>query len=415
MDKLKTYGKAFWWVWSGLSVIVLVAMLVINFGFEKPKTAGYEYFNNISLNFESDEVGSTSALPIFEVNVCTSDTNPDLMLFELVVTEYTDYEQQDYQRYVMQAVGNFGVKYSERTFEDNPQSEPVGKIYFYHIDSNGSVIKQDFEFVDEALDKLDVTSGDISYQLELGGSQGTRKYTQLYYKTKWDKFWSVSSTRTGYAEYNVYDLFVDLTRKFVLNEDFEGYKVFKNLDLDKYFTITRDNGKGQFYSITDFDTNNAYFSVKYTNKKLSTYLTAEHSLIGRIGNDPNYSSGVVNIVTPSYSNSVDFTINNYYISQEYNHDINKYVLTISDDFREYLASLNNLNIVININLDDLDFNYTSKGIDLSSLDSLNVTSLTLNSTVAQDFYILGSNKNIVQYEFSPVLTILNSQGGAWNE
>ena len=109
METAKKWLISIYYLLTGISVILCLAYVVINFCFEKPKTSGYEYFDPISVpsDITSDDVEIADKIPIFEVNIAYSDTNPNLSLVELAITEYTDYEQQSYKRYVMQVVGKF--------------------------------------------------------------------------------------------------------------------------------------------------------------------------------------------------------------------------------------------------------------------------------------------------------------------
>ena len=411
---MKKYFQAFYYIWSALSVVLLVGLIVVLYCFEKPKTVGYEYFDDISIDTTSDNVANDTVIPIIEMNICWSDTNPDLSLAEMIITEYTDYEQQDYKRWVVQAVGDFNVKYYTKSESKNPQSYGVVDFYFYEVDSTGDIIKHDYSTLNKELDSLDVTAGGEAYQLEVGGANAKRSYTYLYNERIKFTPIIVSKSKTSYVEYNTYDLFAVLFNHFNTKENFEGSKLFNNLNLDEYFTITKGNDKNQFYKLSSFDKNNAYFNVKYSSKNISSYLTAEHSLIGRIANDPNFGSGVVNTIKPAYATNVEHTLNEYVLTKKYDSTINKYVLTISDGYKNYLLSLNNLNVVINVDIENIT-SVDVCGIDLNDFNKLNLVGLNITSEETKNFYILGSVKTIKDYSFSETLTVLNSEGGVWHE
>lgn len=415
MESFKKWAVPLYAVASCMSVVLVVVCLVINFCFEKPYTAGYEYFDGIKTSnntLTSDNVGNSSILPIFEVNLQYSDTNPDLQLFEMAITEYTDYEQQSYKRYVMQSVGQFNINYHTKSNNLNPQSFGTGDFYFYEVDNNGDYVTMSYELFNDELNDLDVTSDGKSYKLQLGGEKGVYPFTYVKTETKFI-FAVTHKEETKYAEYNAYDLFAHMYNYFAKNQDFEGSKVFNNLDLNRFFTI-RQNENGQFYKLDDFNDNNAYFNVKYANKKINTVLTSENSIVKSIANNPNYSSGVVNTVTPYYSTSVNLTLTEYVFVKEYNNVIGKDVFVLADDYKEYLDTLNNLSVVVNINLDNINGDFQSNGIDLNTFGKINVTSLRISSAENLTFYILGSNNTIENYSFSDTLTILNSQGGVFN-
>ena len=80
MENLKKFLIALYSVWSAISLVVLVGVLVINYGFDKPKTYGFQYFDDIKPNTDivSDSVEEDNHFPIFELNICQSETNPDL-------------------------------------------------------------------------------------------------------------------------------------------------------------------------------------------------------------------------------------------------------------------------------------------------------------------------------------------------
>ena len=136
-------------------------------------------------------------------------------------------------------------------------------------------------------------------------------------------------------------------------------------------------------------TNHAYFRVKCTYNEINSHLNAqEHSIIGSIAGDVNYSSGVVNTTTPYYSTGVELTLmGNEFLTARYE-NINGVVLTLSPEFRTYLLSLNNLTLNININLDSIACDEEIVGIDLSSLGSLKITNLNIDSSNTKNFYIV---------------------------
>lgn len=424
---MKKWGIPLYCIWSALSVVLLVGLIVINYCFEKPTTLGIQYFDGIKVNdnIETDDVDESTIIPLIELNIRQSATNPDINLYEMVISGYTDYEQQDYKRCVMQVVGDYTYvslsKVDESWNEYESSIRTIDsylfdkkEIFFYEISSSETWKSMTHAEFENFLDSLMVTAGGEDYLLEVGGPDGDYSYTHYYYKNWWNEFIDNESEETVTLEYNSIDLFHSLMNGFVTNRDFEGYKLFKNLDLDRFLTIKKSNGSGQYYSINDFTDNNAYFSVKFSNKMITSHLESSDSIIGVIAKDINFSSGVINTVKPAYATNVEHTLNEYILTKKYDSTINKYVLTISDDYKNYLLSLNNLNVVINVDIDNIT-SVDVCGIDLNNFNKLNLVGLNISSEETKNFYILGSVKTIKDYSFSETLTVLNSEGGVWHE
>jgi len=428
---MKKWFKSIYFVWTVISIILCLMYLVVNFGFEKPKSYGIEYFDKVEVqdNIETDSIDESTTIPIFEVNIRISDTDPTLNLYEMAITTYTDYEQQSYKRYVMQVVGEYqyynlaGCK----TWSDYSSFLAQGELdiafsvipnvitpNFYEIDSSGEwrSIDTQSEF-DSCLDNLFVTANGESYHLEVGGSDAKYNYTQYYYENWFYEAIKNESKKTITREYTCIDLFHKFMSSFSSNTDIAGNRLFKNLDLDEFLTITKNNN-GQFYYIKDFTDNLAYFNIKFTSKK-SANLTSEDSMVNAILDDSNYSSSVKNEVTPYYSSSVDFTLHEGNFVPVYDETVSNYVLKLDSSFNSYLQSLNNLNLHIDIDLDNNSYTELVRGIDLTSLSGLQINSLVVVSNIEQDFYVLGSSKNIQNFYFSGALNLKNSSGGAWYE
>lgn len=440
MDNLKKYGFPAYILWSAISLILVLVYIVVNFCFEKPLTSGYEYFDSIKI--ESDNLEASDELPIIELNIARSDTNPELNLTEMIITEYTDYEHNSYKRYGMQVRGNVnyvfvgGQKFD--TF-DNVRSVLYGgtyrtnnygmhntlhlsHVYFYEIDFDGDIKNYtsyaDFETqVNE--DRLDVTAGDQNFKLEIGGADAKYTYENLTYKKGywkwWANLWDLTTYQTKSNEYEIYDLFGYLATAFDTKESNKVIS-FDNENLDKFFTITKDNGSGQFYSLSDVTTNSAYFRIKCTYTNITSHLNAkDHSIIGAIAEDVNYSSGVVNMVTPYYSTGVELTLTgNEFIPTRYQ-GIDGAILAMTPEFKSYLLSLNNLTLNVRIDLDSLLCDEEIVGIDLSSLSNLKIQNLKVDSDTVQNFYIIGASRYIEDATYSSNLTLLNSTGGAYEQ
>lgn len=431
MEKLKRYGLPIYWVITIISVALIVLYLVVNFGFEKPKTSGYEYFNGIKI--ESDNLEDSSEIPIIEFNVTRSDTNPELNLTEMIITEYTDYEHNSYNRYAVQVLGDIYYScpagasfsydspdfraYSTIKGKNSDGSHSTSNVYYYVIDVDGDVRNSTYDNINYELRDLDVVAGDTNFKLQVGGPDSTYTYQNTYYSRKgwddWNKWFNNTKTVTYTNEYNVVDLFGYLAKAFEIKES-NVVKSFDNVDLDKYFTITKENEKGQYYSLKDVTTNHAYFRVKCTYTDITSHLSVENnSIIGAIAGDVNYSSGVQNITTPYYSTGVELTLmGNEFLPARYS-NIDGVILTLSSDFRAYLLSLNNLILNIDINLDTLACDDDIVGIDLSSLGNLKITNLNIESGSVKDFYIIGTSNKIVNATYSSNLNLLNGNGGVY--
>lgn len=423
MEKIKKYGLPLYVVWTAISAILIIVYLVVNFGFEKPLTSGYEYFNGIKI--ESDNLEDSDEIPIIEFNISKSNTNPELNLIEMVITEYTDYEQNSYVRYGVQVVG--GLSYTcpagQTYFSDIKDYEVKSKLglkaYYYIIDVDGDVRNSTLEEIEHEVDDLDVTAGDVNFKLEVGGNDAQYTYTNQYYSKKgwnaWNEWFENVKTQTLTNEYSIVDVFGYLAKSFSIGES-NVVKSFDNVDLDKYFTVTKDNGSGQYYSLKDVTTNHAYFRVKCTYNEIGSQINAkDHSIIGAIAKDVNYSSGVINTSTPYYSTGVELTLMGNEFLPAKHENIDGAILTLSPEFKSYLLSLNNLTLNININLDNLTCDEEVVGIDLSSLGSLKITNLNISSETAQDFYIIGASKHITNATYSSTLNLLNSNGGAYEQ
>lgn len=433
MDKLKKFLIPTYIVWSTISLILVTAFIIINFCFEKPKTFGYEYFDKIKVEkVTSDGIMYAEEKPILEVNYVRSDTTKELYLAEVVITSYTDYNHTAYKRFGIQVVGkNFcywtpaGETFTDTVEYKNSYLSTVGGdnvnyannlkgVYFYQQDIDGVVSNvKVYDSFEKSLDILNLSAGEDEFVLELGGKNA--QYSYKYYKNKiFDHFKHFFGA--DYKLYNVkvdyssLDLFWELATRFYTNYE-DGEYSFKNLDLDKYFTIYKKNNKNQFYTLSEVSKNTAYFTTKLNYKTITTGLKAEDSILGIVAGDSNYNATVKNDNKNSYLNTVEFELNNENLKTVYDSTINKYVVGISNSFLNYLQTLNNLEV--NIVIDTSLFEKSIEGIDLSNFKNINVKSIKIVSSSLENFYVIGTNKNINKSIFDTTLKLLTNEGVAY--
>lgn len=433
MENSKRFLIPAYIVWSVISLLLVVAFIVINYCFEKPKTYGYEYFDKIKVEkVTSDGLVYEDEKPIIEVNYVRADTTNELYLTEVVITTYTDYNHTSYKRFGIQFVGNNyyywnpdGKNYNENIKYTSSYLSSVGgnfnysnnmkNVYFYELDVDSSVSKvMNFSSFEYDLDNLNLIAGEDSFVCQLGGEKAQYSYTCKYQtRSQRAKFvwtlgiWEKYTVDTHKIDYNSLDLFYEIATRFDTNYD-DGTYSFKNLNLDKYFTIYKANNKKQFYTLSDVTQNTAYFSIKTNYKTITTGLKATDSIMGIVAGDTKYNAGVSNESKNSYStsNSIKLTQDDFIkIANENRTGI----VGLSNKFNSYLQSLNNLTVDIVLDLDDT----TIKGLDISTLTSLNIKSITINSTDLKEFYIVGINKKITKSMFTTTLNLLNEQGARY--
>lgn len=434
MDTWKKWLLSLYIIYTALSAIAIAFVAVVYYGFDKPLTLGYEYFGDVEIPKANDEGEYVvDKKPIIEVNLVRSDTNPSLNLSEVVITSYTDYEHNDYNRYAMQVLGNFDLYCPEgRAFGLKSEHEDYmfysrlrapflggtvdASVYYYTIDSNGESLNiKDVSYFDGLLSKIQVatTSGE-SFMLAVGGEDAKYEYTYEVYSKKgwnaWNKVFNRRKTVTGTASYNKADLFYVLVSMFNSKRS-DCVVSVKNVDLDKYLTIYKSDNKNRFYKLEEVSINTAYFKIKCTYKTVTSYLSVEDSIIGKIEGNAKYSSGVKNVKTPFYTIGVNLDINHLNSKAIYNSEFNKYFVGITNVFNKYLKTLNNLSLSIYIDLNEYDV--IISGIDLRSFDGLNISSITVVSSDTIDFYVLGSNKTVNSSTFKGNINLLNESGGRY--
>lgn len=426
MDKIKKFLIPAYIIWSVISMILCGFYIVVNYYFEKPLTKGFEYFDQIEVEKEtSDGLIYTDVQPIFEVNIVTSDTTDELLMAEVVITTYTDYEKQSYKRFGMQLVGDnvyywrpenyksrnrYSCSYLSNSYGTTSDfSDNLKGVYFYELDGDGevSIINKRADF-DKELDNLLVTSGGQMFNLELGGEQARYSYTHEY-----TKFWALGwydTTEKLTMDYSSLDLFGTLFSRFWTHKD-PGEYSFKHLNLDKFFTIKKMNSNNQFYSLSEVDDNSAYFSIKLNYKTVTTGLKASDSVIGIVKGDINYDAGISNEKKSSYSQSVELELNAMNLKTIYNKDLNKCVVGLSNSFNAYLQTLNNLEVTVIV--DTADYDKVVSGIDISTFKNLNVTKITIKSDSATDFVVVGSHKTITSATFDTTLNLITAKGAKY--
>lgn len=448
MDTCKKWLLSLYIIYTALSAIAIAFVAVVYYGFDKPLTLGYEYFGDIEIPKVNDEGEYVvDKKPIIEVNLVRSSTNSSLNLSEVVITSYTDYEHNDYNRYAMQVLGNFDIycpaglhfgglsKEFSSSYYSSTLIEPYANarealfnmtstedivpflytpkgMYLYTIDSNEESINiKDVSYFNELLSKIQVTADNESFMLAVGGSDAQYSYTCEEYTSKWNKFWGKrSTTEPIYNSYNKADLFYVLVSMFDSKRS-DCVVSVKNVDLDKYLTIYKSDNKNRFYKLEEVSINTAYFKIKCTYKTITSYLSAEDSIIGKINGNAQYSSGVKNVKTPFYTIGVNLDINHLNSKAMYNSGMNKYFVGITNVFNNYLKTLNNLSLSIYIDLNEYDV--VISGIDLRCFDGLNISSITVASSDTIDFYVIGSNKTVNSTTFNGNINLLNESGGSY--
>ncbi len=429
MDSFKKYGKPFYVIWSCISLLLVVGVVVINFCFEKPVTSLAVYFNALNVKQETPEGDIVeSDVPIIQVNIAKSDTNLDLTLTEIVIGTYTDYQGNDYNQFAIQVVGE-DVKYwcpKGGTFEYKQASElrysngSKYPVYFYQIDSNGNAQKISEDVFNEAMSHLYLPTDDNLFRLSIGNSEETYKYSVSKFNndfTSWflnsASFGIYDTYKTVEQKYNIYDLYYDLLQRSYTDSDSNITRQLKNVDLNRYFTLRKESN-GQFYSMSDFTDEFAYFTIKSTCNYINNVLTVEDSIIGLIKGSESYSSSINDGKTNYYYNGVNVILNGYSFTPTYYAALQGYVLTLSDTFGQYLSTLNDTIFNVDINIDGFDLDYDIVGFDLRTLTMLKVNTFSLSSDINQDFYIIGTSKHIQEFEYSDTLNVLEYLTGGAN-
>lgn len=406
-----------------LAAVIVFAYVVLNICLEKPLALGYEYFDDVEIQKVTDEGEYVvDKKPIIEVNLVRSETNPELNLSEVILTSYTDYANNDYNRYAIQVKGDINYQYPHGYIGFDPDevdkhSTVNNTVYYYGVDSNG----ESYNIIDEigfnnSLDKINVTAGQQNFLLEVGGPNGKYSYHfDRYSKWGWN-LWNeaFNNTVTEYhtQEYNAIDIFAVLVKMF--DDKKQNCTVsIKNIDLDKYFTIYKGNDKNQYFKLSEIDVNTAYFKIKCTYKTINSSLSASDSLLGKVCHSATFNSSIKDVKTPFYSTSVDYEINRYNLSSIFNEKLNKYVVYIQPKFNNFLQTLNNLSINIVIDIDEFDTENTIEGIDLTAFKNLKINSITVNSSQVNNFYVVGTHKNVSKSTFKTSLNLYNENGGIY--
>jgi len=426
VNSVKKYGKPIYVIWSCISLLLVVGIIVINFCFEKPVTSLAVYFNALDVKQESSEGDIVeSDIPILNLNIAKSDTNPDLTLMELVIGTYTDYQGNDYNQFAIQVVGEDAKYWTPKggKFEHKQSSEfryrngSKYPVYFYQIDSNGNAQKISEEVFNEAMSHLYIPADSNLFRLSIGNSEETYSYKVSKYNddfTSWfvnkASFGIYDTYKTVSQKYNIYDLFYDLIQRSYTDSNSNIIRQLKNVDLNRYFTLKKESN-GQFYSMSDFTDEFAYFTIKSTCNYINNILTVEDSIIGLIKGSESYSSSISDGKTNYYYNGVNVVLNGYSFTISYHSALDGYVLTLSDTFRQYLLTLNDTTFDININLDGFDLDYDIVGFNLTSLGTLKIDTFTVSTDINQDFYIIGTSKHIQEFDYSDTLNILEYSGG----
>lgn len=428
MEKLKKFLIPAYIIWSVISMLQVGLYIVVNYCFEKPLTKGFEYFKNIQVDKEiSDGIVYTDDKPIFEVNIVKSDTTGELLMAEVVITTYTDYEKQSYKRFGMQLVGSevyywrpsgrLEGRYSSSSLfchSSGLKTQSFGSmqyamngygVYFYEVDVDGQVSSiQSRESFDKELDNLFLTAGKEMFSVQLGGEQAKYSYRVDYWN------WLKHHKYDKEVEYCSNDLFYELYSRFNAGYD-DGEYSFKHLNLDKFFTIKKMNSNNQFYSLSEVDDNSAYFSIKLNYKTVTTGLKASDSVMGIVKGDVNFDAGISNEKKSSYSQTVELELNAMNLKTIYNKDLNKCVVGLSNSFNAYLQTLNNLEVTVVV--DTADYDKVVSGIDISTFKNLNVTKITIKSDSATDFIVVGSHKTISSATFDTTLNLITAKGAKY--
>ncbi len=384
------------YILGGLSLLVGSFVIYNLVNFAKPQTLGVTYASTLN--------SSSGKEPICTVNIWSNENNNGQQMYEILWNSYTDADGQGIKGFGMQVVGDYVVINAADIYGDRDEDywEKLGKAtefkngfskegtlaygdwYFYNTDDLGeSSYMLPF---DKIGNNLYISIEDKFYQIRL------TNYTYNVDKTVW-LFWNKRE------EHSASQTFFELT-DFVFHSALQDSARHENstyyinfLECSAFYEILYKDEKGQYHEMPDTTDLKNYLQVKVNYHK-DGITSATDSMFKQIGYSTTWSFFNNDNLKKYWNAYGEIKITEKQINSIYNKERNSYYVTIDEKFAKYLENANMAEIIVDINLDNL--NYDIYGIDLKFFTfDMKQFEITSTKNTAETFVLYNSgNTNI---------------------
>ena len=399
MSKL---GKTLLWVLSIIAGISLLFGLWVVYYISNnrvPETLGTTYLDLLPIE-EGD-------VPICSVNIFDNSNNNGQALYEVLFNGYTDVENKAVKGYGVQAVGSYVLSnklsnYSKAELKDletrmnnegfveHGSTTLVGGVYTYNSDDLGIS-----SYSGEVPNQLFIQIDGTNYLMEFD-SYSYKDYSSRYGAEWFNRL--INNYKVKHVDYTFLDLF-DLVVQSVLThsakEDNAQFSIplLKCSELIRLRMLDED---GQFVDLGTTSIDYDFLKV-HINYSKDGALEASDSIFHQVANESSWNY-FDNFETEDYWNSysvvtitetdVCFVESTFYEGQ--------YYVALTEDFTNYVKSLTNVEINVDINLDNISREIC--GIDMTNFD-FDFNTFEITSSSVQDFNVINAG------DYSPELSI----------
>ena len=279
-------------------------------------------------------------------------------------------------------ISQLKTQFNNKYFEDN-QTIAFGDFYFYYTGNDGKVYSKTTidKFDNEMLIDIDgefyrLTLRDYSYErLNVDGNN--------LFVDGWNLMFNTSKTET--SAYTWFEIF-DLVMRNAINTNVEDkYSKFALplQDFSEFVVLEYQDSKGQYHELDKTSESRNYFTIQvdFNNNGATKSSDSMFGMIYGSGSYDYYSDTTVNDYWNAYS---ELTLTEKNINFVYNTDLKAYYVSIDKNFSEYLQTLNNAEI--SIELDLTKTNNEIYGIDLQYFN-FDIESFSIKLDSIEDFKI----------------------------
>ena len=391
------------------AVIYIITAIALIFGIyavynliavEKPWTVGTTYLNKLDL--------TENKTPIFSVNVSSNKNKNGEKITELMLSEYNDINGTSSSSYGIQCIGDwnyindagytnitnattfneiiqdfqrFEQKNKNAKYNEYNQTRIFGDFYFYKTDDAGQTFYK-INYTDIP-NELMININNKFYNIRL--KKYSYKITNYHFLDIAHLFGKEETKTSIFTWFEVFDKIMNSAQNPTGEIEYSKFG-FNAFNLAEFVEITYQDENGQYKPLEETDETKVLCSIP-----------VDYTMNGATEIKDSMFNSVKNTTTWSYWNNttaVDFwgaEINQKVTEKQLNYihysAYNGYFLTIDKKYSNYLKTLNNVDVVIDLTNKN---QYELMGIDLQNFD-FKINSLTIKNAT-KNFLLLNTEK-----------------------
>lgn len=243
-------------------------------------------------------------------------------------------------------------------FEIN-QTIAFGDFYFYYTGDDGKVYS-----------KTSIENFDDELLIDIDGSYYKLTLKPYEYEVLSDNaldllIGNMAETKTStFTWFEIFDLVMTSAKNTNAATKYSEFPL-SLMDLSDFVTLQYQADKGQYKELDKTTENRNYFTIQVDYKNDGAVSSAD-SIFGMIYASSRYDYYAETNVNDYWNAYTELTITADNINFVYNKDLQAYYVTLDKNFSNYLKTLTNAEILVNLNLTDTKVEIY--GIDLQNFD-----------------------------------------------